>query len=210
MEVIEPGSVQRTERLLPGSAERRQLEVNSLQQLKDQLDHVNSKSNRRKRAINNAIIVASIASILGLVIFGQEKETVLENVKSGKIPGVNPGSSSAKPNSWTLKKTLRYIAMALSIGGLIRGIAKSDKLDVIEPDGTRQIPKYSEREPVREQTEEDKFRVMTVRATLDTLIASGVVSKESVKNRAKAHSFRKPDTVSKAVLKEIVKYGKSI
>lgn len=206
MEVIEPGSVQRTERLLPGSAERRQLEVNSLQQLKDQLDQANSKSNRRKRAINNAIIVASIASILGLVIFGQEKETVLDNVNSGKIPG----SSSAKPNSWTLRKTLRYIAMALSIGGLVRGIAKSDKLDVIEPDGTRQIPKYSEREPVREQTEEDKFRVMTVRATLDTLIASGVVSKESIKNRAKAHSFRRPDTVSKAVLKEIVKYGKSI
>ena len=206
MEVIEPGSVQRTERLLPGSAERRRLEVNSLQQLKDQLDQANSKSNRRKRAINNAIIVASIASILGLIVFGQEKETVLDNVNSGKIPG----SSSAKPNSWTLRKTLRYIAMALSIGGLVRGIAKSDKLDVIEPDGTRQIPKYSEREPVREQTEEDKFRVMTVRATLDTLIASGVVSKESIKNRAKAHSFRRPDTVSKAVLKEIVKYGKSI
>ena len=193
MKVIEPSDVQKSDRLLPGSKERKIKQVESLEILKNELARANSKENIKKRSINNAIITGSILVILGLILTSKSRVEV-----------------SPKKDKWTIGKILRYMAYALSLAGLARGIAVSDKLDVIEPDGTRQIPDYSTKEPITEEKESDKLRALTVRATLDVLIASGEVSPKQIKNRAKAYSFRKPADVDKVIIKEIVKYGKAI
>jgi hypothetical protein len=182
MEVIESAKYQREVQLLPGSQEHKNIQVETLEDLKRELNEANQKSNRRTKLINRGIVISSVLLILALIL------------------------NNSRHKATKMKKALKVIGLSLSILAFIKGVNGSGKggikLDVIEPNGDRS---YSDNLSV-----EDKLRVMAVRATLDVLVEHGIVDSRTIQNRSKALRFRSPKNTNKIIINEIANYGRTI
>lgn len=186
MEVIQSGKYQREVQLLPGSKEHRQIQVNSLEDLKRELNDANSKANRRTRIVNRSIVAGAVLFILGLVL------------------------NNSKLKATKMRKALRIIGYSLSILAFIKGVTGSSgdsiKLEVIEPNGISNLDKnYSEN-----LSDQDKLRVLAVRATLDVLKEYEILDGRSIRNRSKALRFRAPKNSNKLIINEIANYGRQL
>lgn len=198
LQIVEPGNVQRNTRLLPGSREREELRVSSLDELKKEMDEVNKK-NKRKSFIIKTIVLSTIAAVVLHLAF---------NTKS---------SEDTKKAFRVLMKIFKYLGYGAAAVSFVRGFKDSSasKFEIVNPGEVKKpnIEKSIEKVKIQPENIPDKegnIKSLAVKATLDTLIESGLVSEREIKNRAKAYNFRKPDNVDKSVVKDMVRYGKKL
>lgn len=199
MEVVEPGDVQRSTRLLPGSREKEELRVSSLDELKEEMEQANKKGKKR-----SLIIKAVVLSTISIVILSL---------------ALSKGSSSKSKKAFeVMKKIFRYLGYGSAAYAFINGFNKSaagnikitNPGEVRKPDMEKALDKLDTKNKEDSDPESRNIRSLAVTATLDTLIASGLVTPREVKNRAKAYNFRRPQNVNKDVVKDMVNYGKKL
>lgn len=106
MEVIQPGRYQREIALLPGSRERSQITVDSLEELKSKLEMDQHKANMATRARNRAIIAISVLAVAGLLLYKHKTK---------------------------YQKILKTLGIILSLGSIIKAAVSRPKFKVIEP-----------------------------------------------------------------------------
>jgi len=181
MKVIEPGSFQREVQLLPGSKERQDIQVESLEKLKQELKEANRAADRKTRMINRGIVISSILAILFLLLNGDKN-------KASKT-----------------KKVLKKLGYALSILAFIKGVTgSSSNLEVIEPHST------SLNERNYSNSIKDKLRILSVRAVMDVLIDMEMMNRNTLKNRSTALRFRSTKGSNKLIINEIDNYGRKL
>lgn len=184
MQVIEPSSYQREQQLLPGSEEKRNKEVSSLEELKRELNEANDKENQRTRIINKAIVAGSILAVLFLLL----------------------GPKTKNPTSWS--KALKILGYALSIGLFIKGAAGvSSQITVIDPEGNveEKDVKYSE-SPTSKRS---RLIRLGVKATADVIINSNIEPKNLIKKKCLSLTTNK-DKGNSPIIKELINYGRSL
>lgn len=194
LKVIEPGKVQKRERLLPGSKERESIKVESLEELKKELEVENKKANKKRKFFIKTVVLSTMASLIYSLIFKpSELESDKKNIYS------------------SIKKILKYLGWGITAFSLIRGFkdSKASKIEIINPGEVKKPDFNIKKEGEKEDTFKD-IRSLTVKATLDTLLESNLITEKQLKNRAKAYSFRRPKNVDKRVLKDILKYSKKL
>lgn len=205
MIVVQPGDYERETQLLPGTPERKEKLVGSLEELKAQMDEDNARNNRRTRIINKAVIAASIISIIGLFVADhkiKEREKVKFN-QFGEMEG-----SLKKGGLSEVWKFLRWIGKILSIGAFLHGVHNvSNTITVIEPK-TEEIEKKYSAIKIK-SNEKQSLRDLTVKATLDSLIQKRIISKSRVQNRIRAFKSNPNSVKNKAILNSILKYEPS-
>ena len=180
LEEFQPEKYNKEVQLLPGSEERKAKLVKSLEELKNQMEEDNKKSNLKTRRINKFIIVSSIGIAATLLL----------------------GSKGLK-----LNKLLKTIGMILSIGSLIKGVAGvgNTYIDVIEPKNKNLDKNYSY-VPLNKNNKYDLLRTKVVEVVMDTVLALNIMSKIEMKARVKALKYKQTSDVAKKLINEMLKY----
>jgi hypothetical protein len=188
MKVVEPASYQRETQLLPGSKERQEIEVASLEELKRELNESRRKDARKQRLINRGIVAGSVALAI----------TLLLNNSSD----TSPKDSKKK---FSIKKAFKIFGYALSIIGFIKGTAGIN-LKVIEP--KEELP--AEKKFSDNLSKEDHLRKLSAKAVIDVLLAHNLIDKATLKNRSTALRYRAPKGANRFLIDQIVEYGRKL
>lgn len=187
MQVIEPASYQKEARLLPGSRERSEVEVKSLEELKKALNEANARENSRNKIINRTIVISSILIALFILL------------------GPKSPESASK-----YRKALRIIGMALSIVGFIKGtIGMTSNLEVIEPE-SQKLAESNYSFNYNNLSLRDRLRYLSVKATIDVLSKHNIEDKSLLKKRSAMLRFKAPSGVNGVVVNEIINNGKKL
>jgi hypothetical protein len=188
---IQPNSYNKQINLLPGSDERKAKLVNSLEELKSQMDKDNKESDLKTRTINKYIIVTSIGIAATLLLS-------------------NKSNSKKDKGESDIKKLIKTIFTVLSIGGMIKGISGmgNSYVEVIERNSNIKLEKdktYSSLNSIKNK-KQDLFIELASYSVIDLSLKLGLMSKTDVKSTARVLKYKKASGITGKVIDEILSY----
>jgi hypothetical protein len=198
MNVVEPASYQRGSQLLPGSKERKEIEVPSLEELKRELNEANSRADRKSKLINRGLVIGSVITCVGLLLGATSKDGTT------KVDGKKASS---------FKRVLKIFGYGLSIAAFIKGASQlSNTITVVEPDG--EISQGSDKTYSQISDSKlswgDRLRRKVVKSVFGVLVSKDIVDKKTLKNRAMSLRFRSPIGANKFLINEIIENGRKL
>jgi hypothetical protein len=191
IEQIQPNSYNKQINLLPGSDERKAKLVDSLDELKSQMDKDNRKADQKTRTINKYIIVTSIGVATTLLLTGN-----------------NTDKKDKKGNS--IKRVLRTAGTILSIGGMIKGISSmgNSYVDVIEKNSNIKTDLDKNYSYSNKVSNEDRSKLveLAVTSVMDLILKLKLMSTSDMKNKTRSLKYKSAKGITKKVIEEILSY----
>lgn len=185
MEVILPREVDIDRQLLPGSIQRDINLVESVAELRAQMEASNSAAIRVKRKI---MVVSAILAV-GTLFYSFKSET----------------STEKKAN---FAKYLKYIGSALAVLSLVKAASsKENKLKVVphSSEFSAKDKAYSYFKSVNETSESTPFMKLVIKSILDLMVATKLVKPYDISNKQKELMTNSGD-MNKSIKNAIITY----
>lgn len=178
MQEIQSREYERKLQLLPGSAEREAALVDSVEELKAQMDQANEdNSNKAKSTRNKFLVVSTIVIVGGLFLSGVKLSTLLKS-----------------------------LGTVLAIGALVKGANNSDHLikELPRSDEFSAMDRaYTWLGRLNRRYNKSEFLQLIVKATLDTMVATKLIKPQEIRDKQnilKSNRVRIKDDVKEAIL----------
>lgn len=181
MEVVLPREVEIDRQLLPGSVQREINLVDSVAELRAQMEASNSAAAKAK---NRVMIVTAILAI-GTLFYAFKTE-----------------------NKSNFAKYLKYIGSALAVMSLIKGASSRENKLKIVPHSSEFSAKdraYSYFKSVKSAPEGSPFMKLVVKSILDLMIATKLVEPYEVKTKQK-ELLSNPTNMNEGIKNAIITY----
>lgn len=205
MEVILPRNEEIDRQLLPGSVMRDINLVESVAELRKQMEESNSAIIRTRRRI---MIVSAVLAV-GALFFAFKADPV----KSGDVKDYFKSSSdkvkSGMSNRGKLAKYLKLMGTALAVLSLIKATSNSENKIKVVPstkDFSANDKLYSALHKINDIHSKSPFMQLVVKAILDVLIASKMIEPYEVRQKQKELRSDQRADLDANIMKAIIQY----
>lgn len=205
MEIIMPRESEIDRQLLPGSVLRDINLVESVAELRKQMEDSNSAVIRTKKRI---MIVSAILAI-GVLFFAFKTDPIKSDDAREYIKSSKSKAKSAISNRAKLAKYLKLIGTALAVLSLVKGASnKENKIKVVpsSKDFSHEDKVYSIFMKVSEANNNSPFMRLVVKAILDVLIASKMIEPYEIRNKQMDLKSGKNSDLDANIINSIIYY----
>lgn len=191
IEIIEPSKYMREIQLLPGTEERKLKLVDSLNELKAQMDKANREASAKQRRLNNLIIAGSLVALVFMIYPNSRSNNKDEKSKAVKI--------------------FKFFGWALSIGAFIKGFnGRANSITVIEPKPKDENYSFdSHYSSFDKKSATDKLRLLLVKAFIDVLLKFEFISRLELKAKLTNLKYKNTSEANKKLINAMIDYDRS-
>lgn len=203
MEVILPRESEIDRQLLPGSVMRDINLVESVAELRKQMEESNSAIVRTRRRI---MIVSAILAI-GALFFAFKSEPVRTSDVKDYLRSTSDKARTGLSNRAKLAKYLKLMGTALAVLSLIKATSQN-KINVVPStkDFSEQDKEYSVIHKINDIHSNSPFMQLVVKAILDVLIASKMIEPYEVKQKQRELRNTQSADLDANIMKAIIQY----